>query len=152
MYFVDSLKIFTWSTNHLITYHQRTNETMKMCSEKKKQPPTWHTSIPLESLLWGTCCYTLVSNLVSVCFLHIYIHKYAHTDYIIYFSHSCHQTLNKSNLKKERFILAHGSRSAVPYSREGIGGGQLAWQVTSREIDRNRTDEERCSAGSGARF
>ena len=43
---------------------------------------------------------------------------------ISYRFHHCNKI--RSNLKKERFILAHGSRSAVPYSREGIGGGQLA--------------------------
>lgn len=83
---------------------------MKMYAGRKAyllpEPPPSHLN-PV-SLPRGTCCYASVSNLVSGCFLHIYIHKYAHTDCAIYFPHSCDQVMNKSNLKEGYFILSHG--------------------------------------------
>lgn len=56
------------------------------------------------------------------------------THYISYFSHRCDEMCHRSNLREERFIMAHGSRGiSVHYTREGMvgwfrGSGIMWWR------------------------
>lgn len=73
------------------------------------------------AMSWGIL--NMSCDVVSVC------QHLSGTDYINYFSHSCHEMPGKCHLKKSGFISAHGLREqSVHHVR---GGGWLLMSVTS---------------------